>query len=55
MWRVCLCVVQVKKWQALNSKRYAEKRKYGYTQVRRSSSSRQQQQTAAGRHFHHAM
>jgi hypothetical protein len=24
---------QVKKWQALNNKRYAEKRKYGYTQV----------------------
>lgn len=24
----------MKKWQALNNKRYAEKRKYGYTQVR---------------------
>jgi hypothetical protein len=28
------CTLQVKKWQALNNKRYAEKRKYGYTQVR---------------------
>lgn len=32
--RVCGVWSQVKKWQALNSKRYAEKRKYGYTQVR---------------------
>jgi hypothetical protein len=34
-WPTCvLWCVQVKKWQALNNKRYAEKRKYGYTQVR---------------------
>jgi hypothetical protein len=31
-----LCwVVQVRKWQQVNSKRYAEKRKYGYTQAQK--------------------
>jgi pre-mRNA-processing factor 8 len=27
--------LQMRKWQAMNSKRYAEKRKYGYTQAQK--------------------
>lgn len=30
-----LSAVQVRKWQQVNSKRYAEKRKYGYTQAQK--------------------
>lgn len=31
----CLHFLQMRKWQAMNSKRYAEKRKYGYTQAQK--------------------
>jgi hypothetical protein len=40
------CGVQVKKWQALNNKRYAEKRKYGYTQVRPANAQHMAWETA---------
>jgi hypothetical protein len=38
--RICLlcfllAFLQMRKWQAMNSKRYAEKRKYGYTQAQK--------------------